>query len=190
MLLSLALPVRPAQSPLPETTAKRSPTFSESLDIFFRGRREGEQRAEGKQEIGWIRGVTPRHGVQATHLAIGDERTFEHDADFPLSLVFQRSPWRYAQPWYYGISHGMAYVLMFRPGDQVRLTQSPSGGGRGNPAWDFQYFIPQYEVGTRYQFVMRAMYVPFESAEQIRRVTAPHRAALGQPLEKAARTDR
>ncbi len=145
----------------------------ESLDIFFRGRPEGEQG------IDWMRGVTPQHGVDATHLAIGDDRSFEHDADFPLSLVFHRSSLRYAEPWYYGVSHGMAYIQMFRPRDQVRLTQSPSGGGRGNPAWDFQYFIADYELGKRYQFVMRTMYVPFESPEQIQRVTAPHRAALG-----------
>ncbi len=72
----------------------------------------------------------------------------------------------------------MALVFIFRPGDRVRLTQSPSGGGRGNPAWDFQYFIADYEVGGRYQLVMRAMYVPYESPEQIERISAPHREAL------------
>jgi hypothetical protein len=72
----------------------------------------------------------------------------------------------------------MALVLMFRPKDAIRLSQSPSGGGRGNPAWDFQYFVPDYEVGQRYQFVMRAMYVPYESPEQIERITQPNRQAL------------
>ena len=70
---------------------------------------------------------------------------------------------------------------VFRPQDQVRLTQSPSGGGKGNPAWDFQYLIPDYQVGKRYQMVMRGMYVPFESRQQIERVTASHRQALGIP---------
>ena len=70
-------------------------------------------------------------------------------------------------------------VFMFRPRDQIRMTQSPSGGGEENPAWDFQYFIPEYKVGQRYQMVMRVMYVPFESTDQIVRVSAPHRKALG-----------
>jgi hypothetical protein len=73
----------------------------------------------------------------------------------------------------------MALVQMFRPQDQVRFSQSPSGGGSGNPAWDFQWFIPQYKVNQRYRFVMRAMYLPFESAEQLVQATAAHRAALG-----------
>ena len=74
----------------------------------------------------------------------------------------------------------MAFAQMFRPQDQVRLSQSPSGGGDGNPAWDFQWFIPQYEVGRRYRFVMRAMYLPFESSEQVGKATAEHRAILHQ----------
>lgn len=145
----------------------------ESLDIHFRGRNDGSDAAAG-----WIRGVTPSHGVLSTHLAADDDRRFAHDDDFPLTLVYNRSKHRYSEPWYYGVSHGMAFVQMFRRQDGVRLTQSPSGGGRGNPAWDFQYLVPQYETDRVYRLVMRAMYVPYESAEQVERVSAPHRAAL------------
>jgi hypothetical protein len=67
---------------------------------------------------------------------------------------------------------------MFRPCDNVRFSQSPSGGGNGNPAWDFQWFVPQYTVGQRYRFVMRAMYLQFESPEQLIQATASHRSAL------------
>lgn len=147
----------------------------ESLDIHFLGRAADGTHAKST----WIRGVTPAHGTLPTHLAVNDTRVFEHDPEFPLTLVFNRSKYRYEQPWYYGVSHGMALVFMFRPQDQVRFSQSPSGGGSGNPAWDFQWFVPEYQVGRRYRFVMRAMYVPFVSAEQLVRVTAPHRAALG-----------
>lgn len=146
----------------------------ESLDIHFLGHPANDVGAEAR----WIRGVTPEHGTRPTHLAFDDRREFPHDVDFPLSLVFNFSDHRYREPWYYGVSHGMALVQMFRPRDRVRLSQSPSGGGQGNPAWDFQWFIPDYEIGKRYQFVMRAMYLPFESAEQVTKSTAEHRAAL------------
>ncbi len=146
----------------------------ESLDIHFLGHSATDTGSEAQ----WIRGVTPEHGVRPTHLAFNDRREFPHDAQFPLSLVFNLSDYRYREPWYYGVSHDMAYAQMFRPQDQVRLSQSPDGAGKGNPAWDFQWLIPQYEVGRRYRFVMRAMYLPFESADQVTKTTAAHRAAL------------
>jgi hypothetical protein len=149
----------------------------ESLDIHFRGHTADDAGSEAR----WIRGVTPEHGVRPTHLAFDDYRDFPHEVAFPLSLVFNRSDWRYREPWYYGVSHGLAFVQMFQPRDQVRLSQSPSGGGEGNPAWDFQWFIPQYEVGRRYRFVMRALYLAFESTEQVTKATAEHRAALQEP---------
>ena len=148
----------------------------ESLDIHFRGHPADDTDGEPT----WIRGVTPAHGTLPTHLSVGDTRRFRHDADFPLTLVFNRSDYRYSEPWYYGVSHGMALVLMFRPQDQVRFSQSPSGGGQGNPAWDFQWFIPEYEVDRRYRFVMRALLVPLESRERLLEVTQAHRDALGQ----------
>lgn len=126
----------------------------------------------------WQKTISPAHGVQATHPAADDQRCFPHDDPFNLTLVFNESGHRYAEPWYYGISHGMGWVSLFREKDQIRFAQSPSGGGNGNPAWDFQYFIPDYEVGKCYGFVKRAMYLPFASPERITQATAPHRAAL------------
>jgi hypothetical protein len=133
----------------------------ESLDIHFRSESE------------WVRGVTPEHGVRATHRAIGDERRFAHDADFPLSLVFNFSDHRYGSPWYFGVCREMAFVQSFDLRDRVRLTQSPSGGGHGNPAWDFQWFIENPKVGRRYQLAARALYMPAsdtsDGREEVRR---------------------
>jgi hypothetical protein len=148
----------------------------ESVAIHFLGHPEGGDPTPRRTDS-----TSPAHGVRATHPAVGDDRSFPHDADFPLSLVFNRSDHRYDEPWYYGVSHGMAYAQVFRTRDKVRLAQSPSGGGKGNPAWDFQAFIPDYEVGRRYTLVMRALYLPYESPEQIRRAIEPHRLALEQP---------
>lgn len=123
----------------------------------------------------WVHAASSAHGVLATHLAQDDHRQFAHDPDFPLTLVFNLSQHRYLEPWYFGVCRGMAYVQIFRPQDRVRLSQSPSGGGQGNPAWDFQWFISDHKLGQRYQLVMRVLYTvhetnpknPFESEERL-----------------------
>jgi hypothetical protein len=145
----------------------------QSSEIQFLGHPEGADRAPR-----WVRASTPEHGVDATHLASGDTREFAHDADFPMTLVFTRSKWRYTQPWYFGATHGMAYAQIFRDADRVRFSQSPSGGGRGNPAWDFQFFIPDYKTDHVYRFVMRAAYLPYASPDDLRRAIQPHITAL------------
>lgn len=149
----------------------------ESLDIHFRGHLNGD-----RDKVSWVRGVTPAHGVHSTHVGAADRRLFKHDEKFPLTLAFNRSDHLYAEPWYFGVSHGLALVQMFRPQDRIRLTQSPSGGGNGNPAWDFQFFIPEYKVNQLYRMVMRAQYVPYESQQQLQRVSRANRLALGQTL--------
>lgn len=157
----------------------------ESLDIHFRGRAKA---AANDTPATWIRGVTPKHGELATHLAATDHRAFPHAADFPLTLVFGESNSRYAEPWYVGRCRDMAFAQTFRVRDQVRLSQSPSGGGNGNPAWDFQWFIPAYKIGERYQLVMRAAYFPvaeLTEAAVLERASLVTRAAqigLGNPI--------
>jgi hypothetical protein len=145
-----------------------------STAIHFKGR-----EAKGKGKADWIESTSPRHGTDATHPAEGDERVFTHDRDFPLSLVFNNSKWRYSEPWYYGVSGDVAFAQIFRPKDRVRLTQSPSGGGTGNPAWDFQLFVEDYKVGQRYQMVMRAVLVKGKTRAAVEKATAKHRQALG-----------
>ncbi len=107
-----------------------------------------------------MRGITPRHGELSTHRAFDDDRQSAHVEPFPLELPFSFSHCRYAEPWSFGLCRGMAFAQLFRPLDEVRTAQSPSGGGNGFPAWDFQWFIERPQVGQRYQFVMRAAYVP------------------------------
>lgn len=145
----------------------------EDKAIFFRGRPKGSSSSAQ-----WIKGITPEHGVDSTHPPAGYKHDIRIDDDFPLTLVGHPSKYESTDAWYYGVSHSMALAMMFRPRDQVWLAQSPSGGGDGNPAWDFQWFIPDYEVGQAYGFKMRASYLPFESREQIEEATKVHREAL------------
>jgi hypothetical protein len=86
--------------------------------------------------------------------------------------------WRYRAPWYYGVSGGVAFAQVFRPRDRVRFAQSPSGCGAGNPPWDFQWYVPDYRVGQRYQMVMRAVLVPGTSRAAVEKAVAPHVEAL------------
>lgn len=139
----------------------------ESLDIHF-----------PDEANRWIRGVTPAHGTLSTHRSISDNRDFPHDEPFPLTLVHSFSNHRYFEPWYFGVNHGLAFVQIFRAKDQVRITQSPSGGGKGNPAWDFQFYVSNFEANHIYQFVMRAAYLPYTSPEQVEKATRKHRDAL------------
>ena len=142
--------------------------------IHFCGR-EATHTGAGR----WLRAVTPAHGVDSTHPPAGPLPNLPFDHDFSLTLVNHRSAYVYTEPWYYGVSHGMAYVQMFRARDGIWFAQSPTGGGETNPAWDFQWFIPDWEVGAAYGFVMRAAYLPFESHAQLESATRPHREALG-----------
>ena len=58
----------------------------------------------------------------------------------------------------------MVAILMFNRTSGIRFTHSPSGGGVNveqqttNPAWDFQYLIPGYEVNREYRFRARLAY--------------------------------
>jgi hypothetical protein len=67
----------------------------ESLDIHFRGVEVG---ASPGTTPGWLRGVTPSHGVFSTHPAVDDRREFVHDAPFPLTLVSASLPYATASP--------------------------------------------------------------------------------------------
>lgn len=142
--------------------------------IHFRGRRRDHDASPS-----WIKAVTPEHGVDSTHPPADYPHSIQVDPDFPLTLVNHPSKYVYTDSWYYGVSHSTAFVQMFRPDDQIWMAQSPSGGGDGNPAWDFQWIIPDYKIGEAYGFKMRAAYIPYESHEQIEKATQPHRQALG-----------
>lgn len=148
----------------------------EDMAIHFVGRKRtaSKEAAESK----WIRAVTPSHGVLAGHMPAGLTRRMPVEAAFPLSLVDHPSDYEYVQPWYYGVNHQLAFAPIFRTRDQIWMVQSPSGGGRGNPAWDFQWFIPDYEVGQAYGFTMRARYVPFKNRTQLSEDVARHLKSL------------
>ena len=54
-----------------------------------------------------------------------------------------------------------------RDGGELRFAQSPSGGGTGNPAWDFVYFQRGYEVNRNFCFRARAVLRKWKDAEEV-----------------------
>jgi hypothetical protein len=146
----------------------------EDKAIHFLGRAADEPKSAAR----WLKTTSPEHGVDATHPPAGPLPELKFDADFSLTLANHRSRYVHAESWYYGVSHGQAYVQMFRPSDRIWFAQSPTGGGAKNPAWDFQWFVQSPRVGQSYSFVMRAAVVPFESREQLEKAMTPHLMAL------------
>lgn len=62
----------------------------------------------------------------------------------------------------------MVFAQLFDAKGIIRFSQSPTGGGPANPAWDFQFIIPRPKTGKIYSFKARLIYKPFVSAEDIR----------------------
>jgi hypothetical protein len=64
---------------------------------------------------------------------------------------------------------GLAFMMFRRPkgGDEIRFAQSPSGGGTGNPAWDFVTIHRGPVVGREFAFRARAVYRPFRGTEDL-----------------------
>ena len=61
----------------------------------------------------------------------------------------------------------MTLAYLFDTDEVIRFSQSPTGGGETNPAWDFQYLIPEPKTDHIYSFNARMIYKPFISKEDI-----------------------
>ena len=104
----------------------------------------------------------------------------------PLTLVFNFSKYRYTKPFYYGRYHDMVYQIQFDDPSRVRFSQSPTGGGAGNPAWDWQFVIRKYEVGKRYRLRARVVYKKFVSRADCLGEYEKWRASLDAAAKKNA----
>jgi hypothetical protein len=154
----------------------------EDMAIHFIGR---SRPGQGDPTPRWIRHVPPSHGESACHRPAGSDWDPPLDPDLPIVLVSGLSSYEYLYPFYYGVSHGKVFIMMFeRPDrDEVRFAQSPSGGGEGNPAWDFIFIKRGYRVGETFQFRMRAVYCDFRSVDDVVRT---YEAWSGERVERPA----
>jgi len=141
----------------------------EDMAIHFIGH---ARAGKGDPRPRWVRHLPPRHGEQACHRACGVEWDPPLDPGFRIPLASGHSDLEYDYPFYYGLSRGKVFILMFerpRHGAETRFAQSPSGGGEGNPAWDFLFLKRGYEVGREFQFRARAVYRDFQGRADVTR---------------------
>jgi len=129
--------------------------------IYFKGIKEDARDAS------WIGAYSVKHGQESTHMGIEDEHNFFFADNFNATLVNNFSRYRYTDTFYYGKFHNMAVAYLFDSDEVIRFSQSPTGGGETNPAWDFQYLIPSLKTGKEYSFNSRMIYKPFQGAKDL-----------------------
>lgn len=142
----------------------------EDMAIHFIGR---SRPGRGDPTPRWIRHLPGRHGAAANHRPAGSTWDPVFDDGFQIALASNPSDLEYVYPFYFGRSGGNVLVFMFekpRGGGELRFAQSPSGGGTGNPAWDFVYFRREYAVGREFGFRVRTVCRKFTAVEDIVRL--------------------
>jgi hypothetical protein len=129
--------------------------------IYFQGMPKGENSTR------WISAFSKLHGDQSTHRHVDDHRDYYFATNFNASLASHFSEFNFAKFFYFGKFKNMVLAYFFKSDQIIRFSQSPTGGGATNPAWDFQMLIPDPVVGKIYGFKARLVYKPFISAEDI-----------------------
>jgi hypothetical protein len=142
----------------------------ENMSLHFIGR---SRPGRGDTNARWIKHLPQKHGVAANHRPAGSTWDPPLDEGFNIHLVAGPSDFEYIYPFYFGRSGDNVFVMMFerpRADSEIRFAQSPSGGGAGNPAWDFIYYQRGYEVNKEFCFRARAIVRKFMSVEEIIRL--------------------
>jgi hypothetical protein len=122
---------------------------------------------EKKSDTTWIAAYSEEHGLNSTHRSIKDDYNFFFAENFNAKLANHYSVYRYVLPFYFGRFRKMVLAYFFESDEIIRFSQSPTGGGDDNPAWDFQYIIPSPKIGQEYSFKARMIYRPFISKKDL-----------------------
>ena len=134
----------------------------EDRKIYFRGTAENNA-----DSASWIAAWSEKHGVSSTHKHADDNQDFYFADDFNARLANHFSGYRYTEPFFFGRYDSMVLAYLFDADETIRFSQSPTGGGELNPAWDFQYLIPSPRQGKKYSFRVRMVYKPFVSEDDV-----------------------
>ncbi|MCP4643745.1 MAG: hypothetical protein GY851_25090 [bacterium] len=133
----------------------------------------------------WLQFCTQEHDHCSTVLSESDDGAVAFE-DGSSTLWNQFSPLRYSVPFYYGRIRNMVLVYIFEPDANVRFSHSPSGGGRAasgddtNPAWDFQFIVPEYQPGKEYRLRARVVYKPWVDRADVIAEVRKYYESLGE----------
>lgn len=123
----------------------------------------------------WQQLCTQQHNDESTVRHQDDRFELRFSPGYTQCLYRNFSPLRFTEPFFYGQFRNMTAIFMFDRTEGIRFTHSPSGGGTNaelqanNPAWDFQYIVPKYEVKREYSFRARLAYRPRCSRAEVLR---------------------
>jgi hypothetical protein len=138
----------------------------EDKSIYFLG-------SAGKGAPNWVQLCTQEHNDESTVRSIADDTVLGMEQHDKGTLYASMSRLRYADPFFYGLFENMTLIFMFDGPGLIRFAHSPSGGGQDPlrrttcPAWDFQYILPEYEVGSEYTLRIRLCFRPRCTREQV-----------------------
>jgi peroxiredoxin len=142
------------------------------LAIQFLGR---SRPGKGDPTPRWVRHLPVEHGKDACHRPAGSDWDPPLDPGFPITLASGLSDLEFIEPFFFGVVRGQALLFLFEPpgnGAELRFAQSPSGGGRGNPAWDFLLLQRRWEVGKEFGLRGRLAVRDFQGREEVLRTYA------------------
>lgn len=126
-----------------------------------------------EQKDHWTQFCTQWHNDQSTARHREDHFKMTFPEGGRDTLFKSLSRFRYDEPFFYGHFDDLVWIVMFDRSEGIRFTHSPSGGGANadlkstNPAWDFQFLIPDPEVGKDFGFKVRTVLRPRCSREEI-----------------------
>lgn len=135
---------------------------------------------EDNKEPRWIGAWSGEHGKESTHRQISDHRDWYYAPNFNATLANHYSNYRFVEPYFFGRFHNMVLAFLFDANQEIRFSQSPTGGSLHftlipepgqltNPAWDFQWIIPDPQPNKEYTLKTRMVYKRYMSPEDISR---------------------
>lgn len=139
----------------------------ENKSIYFRGRFPGSNRTH------WIQAYTQWHDNESTFMHLNDNTQLKFAENYPTMLYTRFSQLRWEESFFFGLRKNHVFIVMFDRAEGIRFSHSPSGGGGTldgsdtNPAWDFQFIVPKYEVDREYSFKARVVYKEYRGRQDV-----------------------